>query len=380
MKKSLLDIVLIHHPDDRVSEPYVNAINRAFEYVRPDKSVSQFSETEDPWERVQVLCCTSAADLNKALARDETPTLYLVLVSDLLVNTADFAAVLNKVAELLPREDQGRRNAICYSYSDTAMQSLPAKLSRRQIRGTATLGENRIRPFRLALQALHRARVVLGLPVDSESLKLFISHAKVDGVFFAQALKQSIDQVPELDCIYDDTDINSGSDWAWKLQNAASNSVMIALRTPAYEQRLACREEFETALLFGVPIVVVDGMSMSAVSGPSHLPFAAMPTVRIADGNTHRVLMAALREHMRLLLMQAMVDEKTVDCADIEVRVWPRFPCISAMTSQVKSSQYWLIPQSQVFDAELQASRNWLASMNSSLKLEVLELFRPVPT
>lgn len=197
---------------------------------------------------------------------------------------------------------------------------------------------------------------------------------------FAQALKHSIDQIPELECIYDDTDINSGSDWAWKLENAASNSVMIALRTPAYEQRLACREEFENALLYGVPIVVVDGMSMAAVSGATHLPFASMPTVRVADGNTHRVLMAALREHMRLLLMQAMVDEKTVDCAGMEVRVWPRFPCLAAMTSQVTSSQYWLIPQSQVFDAELQASQNWLASMDSGLKLEVLELFRPVPT
>jgi len=380
MKKSLLDIVLIHHPDDRVSEPYVSAVTRAFEYLRPDKNVSQFSEAEDPWERVQVLCCTTAEDLNRVLTREETPTLYLVLVSDLLVNSADFAAALNKVAELLPKEDQGRRNAICYSYSDTAMQSLPAKLSSRQIRGAAALGENRIRPFRLALQALHRARVVLGLPANSNKLKLFLSHAKVDGVFFAQALKHSIDQVPELECIYDDTDINSGSDWAWKLQDAAANSVMIALRTPAYEQRLACREEFETALLFGVPIVVVDGMSMASVSGPSHLPFAAMPTVRIADGNTHRVLMAALREHMRLLLMQAMADERAVDCGGMDVRVWPRFPCISAMTSQVSSSQYWLIPQSHVFDAELQASRNWLASMNSSLKLEVLELFRPVPS
>lgn len=55
MKKSLLDIVLIHHPDDRVSESYVNAITRAFEYLRPDKAVSQFSEAEDPWERVNVL-------------------------------------------------------------------------------------------------------------------------------------------------------------------------------------------------------------------------------------------------------------------------------------------------------------------------------------
>ena len=380
MKKSLLDIVLIHHADDRVSEPYVNAVTRAFEYVRPDTSVSQFSDIEDPWERVQVISCSSAAEVVKVLSREETPTLYVVLVSDLLVNTQDFAESLNKVAEVLPRKEGGSRNALCYSYSDTAILSLPKKLSQRQAKETGALGEQRIRPFRLALQSLHRARLVLGLPMESASLRLFLSHAKADGVFFAQALQHSIDQVPELECIYDAKDIPSGSDWACKLQDAASNSVLIALRTPAYEQRLACREEFETALLHGVPIVVIDGMTMSSISGPSHLPFSAMPTVRIADGNTHRVLNAALREHLRLLLMNAIANEKMVDCTDLEFRVWPRFPCISAMSAGSQSSAYWLVPQSQVLEADLQATRNWLASINSALKLEVLEQFRPLPT
>ncbi len=379
MKKSLLDVVLIYHPNDRVSEPYVSTITRAFEYVRPDKSISQFFDFEDPWERVQVLGCSTPAEVDQALSREETPTLYVILVSEVMVNTPEFAEALNRVALTLPKEEFGSRNALCYSYSETAQNSLPAVFSRRQATESATLGENRIRPFRLALQALHRARLVMGLSKNSESLKLFISHAKVDGVFFAQALQQSIEQIQELECIYDAKDIASGSDWASKLESAASSSVMIALRTPAYEQRLACRQEFESALLHGVPIVVVDAMSMTSVSGPSHLPFSAMPTVRIADGNTHRVLSAALREHLRLLLMQAIADEKTVDCPDVTFRVWPRFPCLSAMTTGAELSQYWIVPQSQVFEAELLAARNWLASMESKLQLEVLEQFRPLP-
>lgn len=324
MSKSLLEIVVIHDPNDRVSESYFQAVTRGFEYQRPDHSVSQVHTKEDPWERVTVLRCTSPRDLEQALVREETRTLYLILITDALVNHADFRAALEDLAATLPTGKGGRRDAICYSHSETAVASLPQNLSRRQIRNAADLGERGIRPFRLTLQLLHRARILLGEPHDNSNLKFFLSHAKADGVFFAQALKHSIDQTPQLTCFYDDTDLQSGSSWADDLKHAASNGVMIVLRTPAYEQRWACRQEFETALLCGVPIVVVDGMSMASVSSPSHLPFAAM-----RDNADHQ--------------------------------------------------EYWLIPQSHVFDAELQATKTWLNAIQARLKLEVFESFYPVP-
>lgn len=377
MEKSLLDIVVISHSQDEVAQAYVNTIARAFEYLRPDRSVAQFADAQDPWERVQVISCVTEAELDKALTRPDTPTLYVILLSEMLLATPEMVEGLEQIAGLLPREDAGSRNALVYSFSEQALQKLPPKLRRRQARETGTLGENRIRPFNLALLAMHRARLVLGTAASSPKLRLFLSHAKADGLFFAKALKESILNVPEVECFYDADDLAPGSDWAMQLENAASHSVLIALRTPVYEQRLACREEFETALLHGVPIVVVDAMSTALVSSPSHLPFSAMPTVRIADGNTHRVVSAALREHLRLLLMEAIAREKAIELDIEQIRVWPRFPCLSTMTSRLSSNQYWLIPQSQVFEAEFQASRDLLASLKSSIKLEVLETFRP---
>ncbi len=385
MKKSLLDVVIIHHSSDGVSGPYVTALQRSFEYVRLDVAVSQFAVLEDPWERVFVAACSDPEELLKLLARPDTPTLYVVLITDKLVESAEFANGLNLLADTLPKAEGGSRTALCYSFSATAIGSLPVRLRSRQVKDVAALGEHQIGPHRLALLALHRARLLLGdyaapgnlNSADRGNLQFFISHAKADGVFFAKALKDSIDDVPELKTFYDAADIESGSDWANTLDDAASRCVFIALRTPIYDQRRVCREEFETALLHGLPIVVVDAMSMQPVSSPSYLPFSAMPTVRIADGNTHRVVMAALREHLRVLLMQAIVREKTVDYTEMKCRVWPRFPCVSALTSKIKVSECWLVPQSLIFEAEFLATRDWLKSVGASLQLEILEQFRP---
>lgn len=380
MPKSLLDVVVVYHPQDGAADgdarAFIDTLTETFRYQRPTRGLRQGPEISDPWERVEIHCCTSPEDIQTALRRPDTPTVYVILLSERFHGDAGLLQGTEDIAGTLPRKDGGSRNALMYAFSNAARQNLPAKLSGRQVREISDLGEEpRLRPFNLALLTMHRARHVLG--GIREELRLFLSHAKADGVFFARAIRDSLQRLPEVDCFYDADDLASGSNWSEQLESAARHSILIALRTPAYEQRLACREEFEKALLHGVPIVVVDAMSTAMHSSPTHLPFSAMPTVRIADGNTHRVVSAALREHLSLLLMESIAREKALDLNSDQFRVWPRFPCIANLMKAPQEKQYWLIPQSQVFDQELQASRELLSSLNSSLKLEVLETFRP---
>jgi hypothetical protein len=150
-----------------------------------------------------------------------------------------------------------------------------------------------MRPHALALLALHRARLLLGADPHQNKLKLFISHAKADGLFLAHSLRSLINEVPEQEKWYDADNIQSGEDWSEAIETAAATSVFIAIRTEGYDESASCRREFETALAHGVPIIVVDALVRPTIT-PSSLPFAAMPTVRIPDGNTHRVLVAAL--------------------------------------------------------------------------------------
>src|SRR5205814_10735177 len=55
----------------------------------------------------------------------------------------------------------------------------------------SVLGERRLRPHTLALLALHRARLLLGANPnpDENKLRLFLSHAKSDGLFMAHSLR-----------------------------------------------------------------------------------------------------------------------------------------------------------------------------------------------
>lgn len=157
------------------------------------------------------------------------------------------------------------------------------------------------------LIALNRACKLLS---NQGKLTLFLSHAKSDGLFLARAIKSYIEDIKsneqDLSTWYDAVDIPSGSLWKNEIQKATATSVLIAIRTNAYDLRQACREEFETAVDSCVPILVVDA-TQGTLTAASPLPYSAMPTVRVVDGNTHRILVSALREHLRLLLMKHTV-------------------------------------------------------------------------
>ncbi len=87
-----------------------------------------------------------------------------------------------------------------------------------------------------------------------------------------------------------------------------------------------------------MPIVVVDALLRPDIA-PAPVPFASMPTVRVPDGNTHRVLAAALREHLRVLLVETWVAEASaVNAPELPAsarRVWPRLPAFHALQELV---------------------------------------------
>jgi hypothetical protein len=214
----------------------------------------------------------------------------------------------------------------------------------------------------------------------SERLRIFISHAKFDGIFLAQSLKFAIDQISELSAWYDAEDIEGGSDWLTAIQDAASTCIFIAVRTNTYEQRKICRDEFMVAVMNGVPIVVVDALTQP-VSDSSPLPFSAVPNVRIPDGNTYRVLLTTLREHLRLLLMQASAVE--LSSTGLRPRVWPRLPSPAAIRKAWAASsvnEFWLVPKALCYDAEFLELRDWLVASKARIALDQLETFRPPPS
>ncbi|HEX4953584.1 MAG TPA: toll/interleukin-1 receptor domain-containing protein [Thermoanaerobaculia bacterium] len=167
------------------------------------------------------------------------------------------------------------------------------------------------RADQLALRALQGmigvlAIVVLGRP--ERSLRLFLSHAKLDGFYLAQSLRHFLDQQSWLSTFYDARDIEPGTSWKQALRDAVGRCLLLVLRTDLYDRRLWCRQEVRWAEAFGVPRVVVDARS-GLVHPASELALESAPTVRIPDGNLARVLFAALQTALRSLLFQRRVME-----------------------------------------------------------------------
>jgi hypothetical protein len=115
-----------------------------------------------------------------------------------------------------------------------------------------------------ALLLLHECRVRLAealtpsLGFDAGHLKLFISHAKMDGLPLARALKHQIGELAWLPKFYDADDLPPGSDWQAELEKNVGASLIVMLRTEEYDNRHWCQQEVLWADEYATPAVLVD--------------------------------------------------------------------------------------------------------------------------
>lgn len=174
------------------------------------------------------------------------------------------------------------------------------------------LAERALRPAFVSLRVLHESRARIAAALDDKHnhahLTLFISHAKLDGLPLAQSIKHVIDSLPWLASFYDARDLAGVSDWEAALEDAATSSLLIILRTDNYEQRFWCQKETYWAEEVAAPTVLVEARP-GLVYPAGELPLERMPSVRIPDGNLYRILHAALRESLRSLLFKRKVKE-----------------------------------------------------------------------
>jgi hypothetical protein len=170
-------------------------------------------------------------------------------------------------------------------------------------------------------------------------LRLFISHAKIDGLPLAHALKHQIEVLGWLEDFYDVDDLPAGRNWQRELERGVGSSLLIMLRTEVYDGRHWCKQEVLWADEYATPAVLVE-----ARTGLNHpagmLPFDRVPTVRIPDGNLLRILFLALREGLRFLLFSRRVEEMKRNGTlptPLELRVFSFPPSMSALLRACRS-------------------------------------------
>jgi hypothetical protein len=217
-------------------------------------------------------------------------------------------------------------------------------LARIQLQQTYQLGERAVRPAMFALRLIHECRILVAsglvnFDANAPHLRLFISHAKVDGLPLAHALKHQIEQLRWLEDFYDVDDIPAGADWQEELERGVGSSLIVILRTELYDGRPWCQQEVLWADEYATPAVVVD--ARTNLNHPAGiLPLDRIPTVRIPDGNLLRILFLALREGLRFLLFVRRVEQMKGDGtlpAPLELRTFCFHPSMSALLRVCRS-------------------------------------------
>jgi hypothetical protein len=89
-------------------------------------------------------------------------------------------------------------------------------------------------------------------------LKLFISHAKADGVAIALGIKSYIDSQLPLKTFFDANDIAIAYDFSKEIEKNIEDAAVIAVHTDLYSSREWCRREILLAKIHNRPIVILN--------------------------------------------------------------------------------------------------------------------------
>jgi hypothetical protein len=268
--------------------------------------------------------------------------------------------------------------------SGDAFSGRHPQLAALQLLQVHTLGERAIRPSILALRLLHLCRILLAAALPSPRdhkagyLRLFISHAKLDALPLAHALKRQIEALGWLEEFYDADDLPPGCDWQRELERGVGSSLIVMLRTEAYDGRPWCQQEVLWADEYATPALLVDARTnLSHPAGT--LPFDRVPSVRIPDGNLVRILFLALRDGLRFLLFARRIQQMRQDGelpprADLRVFSFP--PSMSALlracqslgTSQ-ESERLILYPDPPLRSGQYEAAKALVATYAPGARL-----------
>jgi len=339
---------MFRHPEDPDVIPYEDAIVRAFQ---GGKDAAGYVATgEDLGVELRVFAATPPESANRLLDSC-CHTLTVVLVDTALFTKSD-QAFWEWLGDCWAYTEQsnGRHHMLIVPMEERQAERIAErypKLATLQMQSVQQFGERSTRPGILALLALHECRRLLAanLPVSGAAgeppgfLRLFISHAKADGLPLAQSLKYHIQSLPWLRSFYDAEDLPPGSDWQKELERGVGSSLIVMLRTDAYDGRYWCQREVCWADEYATPAVLVE--ARTALNHPSAtLPFQRVPTVRIPDGNLLRVLFVALREGLRFLRFRRLVEEMKSAGelpSPLELRVFSFAPSMPALLRACRS-------------------------------------------
>jgi hypothetical protein len=319
-------LVLAWHPDDQTASDLVSKIRARFHgddldnggddrgintgAIRLDVDVVRRSRRNEDWEwngaRVRG---PSPLDL-----QSETQHLIVVFVSHQLASDPGYVAWLESQHEALKtaRKREGDEKEpkdvifpVLMTEGDARHYSDSGGRLLNDIQGLRydVQQEAPLRPPHLMLRLVYEACRLL----SGKGIRIFLSHAKADGLPLVQSMRSLIGDLGWLPYFYDVKDLAPGQHWQEELRRGVREGALIILRTGAYDGREWCRAEVSEALDRRVAILAVEAAeSTRRDRSPAYLN--NIPVVRVTDGDLFRPLESLLREQLRCLIVGRLVD------------------------------------------------------------------------
>lgn len=144
-----------------------------------------------------------------------------------------------------------------------------------------------------------------GAVLSPKPIRLFISHAKQDGVPLAERFREAIADKPAA-AFFDSIDIAPGYDFAAEIEGNIRESTLLVLQSDVYSSRPWCRREVLMAKKLHRPIMIVNAIEQDEKRSFPYM--GNVPVIRWTGENHQRVVGLALREHLRFLYNECRID------------------------------------------------------------------------
>lgn len=258
--KPPLGIFVLWHPYYADGEKYANIFFSEFK-----------RNVKDPLSRgigipVFFRCVEPLLDIN---LEEYKHTVIIVLSECNMVNDTTYEKYINGLLRLATQNTLILPVAI-----DNTAYNLSEKLSKRNF---IRFYENEHRLEYLLSAVTHEIARALYAPkplkkkpggkIPPPPLKLFISHAKADGLEVARKIKSYIEAQYAFKTFFDANDITFGYDFPQEIERHIKTAVIIAIHTDKYASREWCRREVLLAKQHNRPILILsylqDGESRS---------------------------------------------------------------------------------------------------------------------
>ena len=129
---------------------------------------------------------------------------------------------------------------------------------------------------------------------SSSAFRVFLSHAKADGLSLCTQLRDQIERDWRIEGFFDARDIPAGSEWQKVLVAQTKHSAMLVIQTDAYSEREWCQREVLEAKKHNMPLLLVNALTHGETRAFPYLGNAR--SVRLVEPKDFTHVIAALLE------------------------------------------------------------------------------------